>query len=1674
MEHVHQHHLQVQQHLQQQQYMQQQQQQNHQQSFPFLPQANHTSNTGGGGGGGESDGYPRTSATTTSASNLFAFRSDPGTRYGGRNGSFAEWMATAHPGATAAAQPVVQALGIDTTNDAIATATTAFAAATTLNDDDDHHHNAATSDRPPIVVDEFVLVDGDLVAIPPHAPNAAEQLGYEDLLRDQVKTCQPKGLKRHVRRFNRFLFKRGMPGSAGINTTRDENDYDEDGPRPQRTPPHQQQQQQQQQHRRRLQQLQTHERRQQRERERRLLELRPPQAQAIERSTSDPTVSYAAIAISHPLPPLENDRLAPVWMDAHAASASAMAMPALDPLAPPSAVLPPGGLPSPTSPPSAAAPTPAQALPKRKRMPRLGLGRKQRPEEKPKRAPSASTVEEERRSGPSAANAGAVSRRMSHSSAASVASSSTSPLTSSPSRDNVSSAASAEGRSGSVTSAWQDPLFAPRPSLEDPSQSLYALHPGSGNDAATDATAEEEAVRAGSVTASFVGTADQLLVEGVLPAGIAAEAYIEDDYDLRPGGGYAFGGGDEDAAYKSKLYADDLVPSLVPPQSDWKVDKADAPDFEALLHRAALEAQNDMDHSQSEAPPPPYGGALRGKSEDGTDAAYLPLPGAPVPLSSSHEGDYNVHNDLLKVVLVGNLLEKSWLARAIRQVQHKRPPKRTTLALDVRTWSPPAVAPPAPSDGTPGSASVPVKFQIWDVQGATSTIDGSPNFGGHPATQSLFFSSQSLYILVWDMAGSNLKTYHRRASSTFKRKAGVLIAGSSSVDDSDSDDDDEDDADDEEDFDNEFVREEANRQADRALHAEIRNQVLSWVEWIAKRGPKSAILPVTIVPECMEEFEVTRRSTMMQSLLEQHVQRWLANPSAPKLLTGAEGILRVGYGGSGLEQLRDTLIAIATDSSKSVFEHVGTPVPEGTPLIQEICRRLKVDHKLLLLDHLLVEIGPTLSPDQVVEALHYLASTGEILYFGSPHDDVLSRYVVLSRKWLVSAISCILRNDLKRELAEARRFMNMQCLYSDRRYEENEIAHALAGSTTSSCPLLSDQDAQMLWQSMSFMREAADRSADLGDCPATTPSLFAFLERLLVSTGVLVPVACSQGSLDRSQVFFVPSLLAQVDPRDVWTYRTSESWMTTLCHSWLFRDGAPANLMENITVSVLRDLYEFSRTFHGTLEKKPPSLARTVPMRPASLHEFYEAHNEQPIGRFRIHQIMCWQTSVLIKLGTVFAEPDSNELRESFVEILITMVDQSSDMCVASDAMRSGMHRIIVSAKGQVGHHGRKIWKGGYRRILDTISSTLSSHSNVDSQVVCPECLAHLHPHSASTWSTDSVQAAADDGTLAVRCMRGHRVETHLICGCCKDALKAPPDESGGGLSTRHPSAKPVAEILPSVVLVGLWDPNAKQVKRVGSGFVVDRKLGLVVTAAHVLYNWDEGANFGTPYDGIADAKVVVGVLHEDNRTAVFRYFGKVLCDDVHHMDACVVRITTRLEADVDDEGAGCADQAEVVLGASELSNEDLRSLKLAKRFDLEEAVRIYGFNQGGEGVFEQGSRVHRHVDVAKGYISGEFKVSATVSDDSSSRSSDSDAPVGFVPREEIVVMCPTIPGHSGGPCVNEDGRVVGILSRADPVSRLRCYLVPYSELRALVKKARSMCASRPPAAFEGSLRHSA
>jgi Trypsin-like peptidase domain len=412
-------------------------------------------------------------------------------------------------------------------------------------------------------------------------------------------------------------------------------------------------------------------------------------------------------------------------------------------------------------------------------------------------------------------------------------------------------------------------------------------------------------------------------------------------------------------------------------------------------------------------------------------------------------------------------------------------------------------------------------------------------------------------------------------------------------------------------------------------------------------------------------------------------------------------------------------------------------------------------------------------------------------------------------------------------------------------------------------------------------------------------------------------------------------------------------------------------------------------------------------------------------------------------------------LRESFVEIFVAIVDQNNTRCVASDAMRANMHRIIVSGKGPVGHHARKLWKGGYTMVLDSIQASLVNYNNVNMQVVCPECLGHGNPRRASTWSWDEVCAAAEDRSQAsIVCRRGHRVKSNLLCGTCKDETTI----LDAGHSVR--TAKPVSEILPAVVLVGLWDGAKREIRNVGSGFIVDKRLGLIVTAAHVLFNMQEGRQYGTQYFGLRDARVVIGVIPAEGggNRAVFRYFGEIVTSNVDsNVDACIVRMTTKMEHDVDDEGQGCSLQPEIVLDTAKIKDENLARLKMETDYVLEETVRVVGFNQGGGGLLEPGRHVLRNADFAQGYICGRFDLA--ISDDSSA-SSDAGSR-SFLPNQEIICMLPTIAGHSGSPCVNDDGLVVGILSRADPGQKDRCYLVPANQLKDLLKRARSVC-SRP------------
>ena len=589
---------------------------------------------------------------------------------------------------------------------------------------------------------------------------------------------------------------------------------------------------------------------------------------------------------------------------------------------------------------------------------------------------------------------------------------------------------------------------------------------------------QEEFQRSSSIAAqaSFVGHTDTISTEA--EAGI--EYIIEDLYE--------YDKYDEKNLKGLKEYG--------------KMDKQEGACIDTMLERAE-EIAKDLtqdDDAQLKLPPPNQNPLKKGKSG-----------GESVPLSTADSGDEIVHNDILKLVLVGdNTVDKSGLGRSLRK-STKKHRQRTRLTVDVHTWIP---------------SNADVRLTMWEVLSSKSVDPYLPNFGARPGTQSLFFSDQSLYLLVYDLGVNNPETLRH-----FNKTSEL-----------DSDDECSDDEWDE--HHNAFLREEANRKADRALHADIKERVLSWVNCIAQRVAHSAILPIALVPPNMSPEEVRRRCNVMQTLISNHVEKLPSNFVRPKILCGPETVVCVSlHNNMGLDDLERMILEIA-DASNNVFHHVGKSVSPRTLEIMKVCRDLKKTSKMISVNHLIAKLPqrPEYTEAAVKKDLYFLATIGEVLYFGGS-DSVLEDYVILCRKWLVGALSCILRNDLQRELAETRQFFQYQTFYSDQQFHESHVTQTFLGGSNSSCPILSCQDTQMLWQSANFMMEAVDQSSQRSDNSTTTQKVFDFLLHLLEKTDVFLPLDIDRFS-STDKIYFVPSLLSQASSRDVWTYKSSESWVS--------------------------------------------------------------------------------------------------------------------------------------------------------------------------------------------------------------------------------------------------------------------------------------------------------------------------------------------------------------------------------------------------------------------------------------------------------------------------------------------------------------------------------------------------
>jgi len=265
-----------------------------------------------------------------------------------------------------------------------------------------------------------------------------------------------------------------------------------------------------------------------------------------------------------------------------------------------------------------------------------------------------------------------------------------------------------------------------------------------------------------------------------------------------------------------------------------------------------------------------------------------------------------------------------------------------------------------------------------------------------------------------------------------------------------------------------------------------------------------------------------------------------------------------------------------------------------------------------------------------------------------------------------------------------------------------------------------------------------------------------------------------------------------------------------------------------------------------------------------------------------------------------------------------------------------------------------------------------------------------------------------------------------------------------------------VDKLLAGVVMVALWDKSRSCIVRAGSGFVADDKRGLVITANHILFNLEElnpndGRTVNGKFIGLPNTTAIIGMHQGRNKSAVFMYCADIVASGMQNVDACVLQIRTKFQQPIElDDHNHLTERPVLPIALPQLKNEMLKRLIMTgtKPPTGDQVVMVIGFPQTNEGFFiGRDERINQIVCVNKGYVCKTMYNSSPKSEHN------------FVSKSEIVVRG-SCNGcyNSGGPCVNELGEVIGILSRIDPVDAERHYLTPASELKVLLNQANENC----------------
>lgn len=250
------------------------------------------------------------------------------------------------------------------------------------------------------------------------------------------------------------------------------------------------------------------------------------------------------------------------------------------------------------------------------------------------------------------------------------------------------------------------------------------------------------------------------------------------------------------------------------------------------------------------------------------------------------------------------------------------------------------------------------------------------------------------------------------------------------------------------------------------------------------------------------------------------------------------------------------------------------------------------------------------------------------------------QYIVLNPRWLISGIQCIFQGDsfedLTLEVREIKRDLDID-------EEPNEFLESCLN-----CPIITREDICLLLGDSEAIKNVTDeREMNVK-----------LLRLMLIRLGVMLPL--DMGIQRKNQeVYLIPKFLEE-DQALYWSYKCSDSRKKVVCSSWLLKGSKPHNLMESIIKQIIQETYNITHVTggdHSSSSTQQKSVA--------------------------LCDLLCWKNAILLKFGVKIPKgSDNSDCSQEFVEVLLYYGDKNSPLCVASNTMKPGEKRLILSAKG--------------------------------------------------------------------------------------------------------------------------------------------------------------------------------------------------------------------------------------------------------------------------------------------------------------------------------------------------------------------------------------------------------